>query len=188
MCPTLVTPEVLAAALKSASGSSRDYGLVMELAKAEPRMFVGTRDTLEFMIQSDDSLEAALATEVLATAGKYVFATEKCKMLGDECLEQLVRMCSCGNPKTAKIATMALLWAVKFHEEREDILQKVCDGAWTALKDAEVVDDHPLLLSHVKVLSVILRMDTSRLDLYAAKLHKLVMGTCCPKTCRSAGP
>lgn len=181
MCPTLVTPEVLAAALKSASGSSRDYGLVMELAKAEPRMFVGTRDTLEVMIQSDDSLEAALATEVLATAGKYVFATEKCKMLGDECLERLVRMCSCGNPKTAKIATMALLWAVKFHEEREDILQRVCDGAWTALKDAEVVDDHPLLLSHVKVLSVILRMDTSRLDLYAAKLHKLVMGTLLPQ-------
>ena len=181
MCPTLVTPEVLAAALKSASGSIRDYGLVVELAKAEPRMFVGTRDTLSVMIQSEDSLEAALATEVLATAGKYIFATEKSKMLDDECVERLVRMCSCGKPKTAKIATMALLRAIKFHEEREDILQRVCEGAWTALKDAEVVDDHPLLLSHMKVLSVILRMDTSRLELYAAKLHKLVMGTLLPQ-------
>ena len=181
MSPALVTPEVLAAALKSASGSSRDYGLVVELTKAEPRMFVGTRDTLELMIQSDDPLEAALAAEVLATAGKYVFATEKSKMLEDECVERLMRMCSCGTPKTAKVAAMALLRAIKFHEQRENILDRVCDGAWTALKDAEVVDNHPLLLSHVKVLSIILRMDTSKLDLYAAKLHKLVMGTLLPQ-------
>ncbi len=181
MCPTLVTPDVLAAVLKSAPGSSRDYGLIVELTKAEPRMFVGTYDTLVVMIQSDDSLEAALATEVLANAGKYVFATEKSKMLDDECLERLISMCSCGKPKTAKLATVALLRAIKFHEEREDILDRVCDGAWTALKDAEAVDDHPLLLSHVKVLSVILRMDSSKLDLYAAKLHKLVMGSLLPQ-------
>ena len=175
MCPSLVTPEVLAEALRSASGSSSDYGLIIEISKAEPRMFVGAFSALDELIQSDDILEATLAAEVLASAGKYVFANEKSTMLDEESLDRLVDMCSCGRPKAAKVAAMALVRAIKFHEDREEILDRLCDTAWTALKDVDVVDDHPVLLSHIKVLSVIMRMETSKLDLYAPKLHRFVM-------------
>jgi len=175
MCPTLVAPEVLAEALRSAAGTIRDYAFVVELSKAEPRMFVGAFDALTDLIQSDDMLEATLAAEVLASAGKYMFANEKSMILDDDAIERMVEMCSSGRPKAAKVAAMALMRAIKFREDREEILERVCDGAWTALKNVDVVDDHPVLLSHVKVISVIMRMETSKLDLYAPKLHRFVM-------------
>jgi hypothetical protein len=188
MCPTLLTPEVLAAALKSVADSPRDYGLVVELTKAEPRLFVGSFEEISGLLQSEDNLEASLSAEVLAHAGKYIFVSPKSKILEDESLEKLLEMCACGQVKSSKPAAMALMRAIKFHQDRAEILDGICERVWASLKHTDVVNDHALLLSHIKVLSVILRMDDEKLNLYATKMYNLVMGNLINKDLSTGKP
>eukprot|EP00889_Picochlorum_renovo_P008169 jgi/Picre1/35199/NNA_002661.t1 len=174
MCPTLISPDVLNASLKQASESSKEYTFVLELSRAEPRIFVGCFDTLKEMLTGDDELAACLAAEVLANAGKFIFTSDQV-ILSQPAVEKLVALCNCGRPKASKFACQSLMYATRFHEDRSDILDGVFKVSLGALKSHDIFDDHSKLLSHMKVISTISRMDLPTLELYASTIYQLVM-------------
>jgi len=151
-----------------------EYTFVLELSKAEPRIFVGCLDTLKEMLTGDDELAACLAAEVLANTGKFIFISDQV-ILSQSAIEKLVALCNCGRPKTSKFACKSLMYASRFLEDRSDILDSVFKVSMSALKSHDIFDDHPILLSHMKVISTISRMDLPTLELYASAIYQLVM-------------
>ena len=174
MCPTIIPPEILTIALKNASEDRKVHQFIAELSKAEPRLFVGTLPTLTKLLTSDDELESSLAAEILGNAGKYIFSSEKV-LIEDDALQKLVELCNCGRHRSSKHAAFALMYATRYYEDGEETINMVCDAAWMALREDYVRDNHSALLSHVKVLSVVMRMNTEKMELYCSRLHGLVM-------------
>lgn len=126
------------------------------------------------MLTGDDELAACLAAEVLANAGKFIFTSDQVILI-QPAVEKLVALCNCGRPKTSKFACQSLMYATRFHEDRSDILDGVFKVSLGALKSHDIFDDHSMLLSHMKVISTISRMDLPTLELYASTIYQLVM-------------
>lgn len=179
MCPTLIAPEILTTALKNASEDGGLYQFIADLSKSEPRLFVGTLSTLTKFLTSDDEFESSLAAEVLSKAGKYIFTSEKV-LLDSRALEKLVDLCSCGRHRSSKHAAYALMYAIRFLDDKDQYVSTICNSSWTALRNKDVKGDHSLLLSHIKVLSTVMRMDMDKMELYCSKLHEIVMGKLLP--------
>jgi hypothetical protein len=59
--------------------------------------------------------------------------------------------------------------------DRDEIVGNVCRIALEGLKSVQVLTDHSLLLSHIKVVANVMRMDMSKMELYAPKVHSIVM-------------
>ncbi len=175
MCPTVIPPEILTIALKNATENEKVHKFVVELSSAEPRLFVGELPTLTKLLTCDDELESSLAVEILGNAGKYMFTSEKI-LLDNNALERLVELCCCGRHRSSKHAAYALMHATKYlGEEGKELIDMACNDAWGSLRQEKVVHDHSALLSHVKVLSIIMRMNMDKMDLYSSRLHTLVM-------------
>lgn len=187
MCPSVIPPEILTIALKNASEDRKMYQFVVELSNAEPRLFVGALPALTKLLTSDDELETNLAAEVVGNAGKYIFSSEKI-LLEDNALHKLVQLCACGRHRNSKHAARALMHATRYLDDRKDIIDTVCNSSWNALREDGVTDDHSILLSHVKVLSVVMRMSMDTMNLYCSRFHGLVIGKLLPKDLSKGKP
>ena len=174
MCPTLVSPEVLGVAMKRAVENLHENTFVLDIAKLEPRLFATSLDIMTGLLTSGDEMAASLAAEIMSYTAKFIFISDRI-VLDECCIEKLVDLCQCGRPHTSKAASKALMYATKYHEDRDEIVDKICRLALEGLKSVKVLNDHSLLLSHIKVVGNVMRMDMSKMELYASKVHSIVM-------------
>jgi len=207
LCPTLITPEALDVAMQE-SGESElgmlhtnykfvkcciynlfsrsprfriaEHKFVLDICKLEPRLFTRSLQNVNKLLLGDDELAAALAAEVLANAGKYIFSEVNKEKLPKKSIEKLVELCNSGRPKTSKMAAAALVYALKNRTEGSKMVETMCEKCFSVLRNHLKYENHALLLSNLKVVSIFLRMNGNLLEKYASTLYEIVMNEILP--------
>jgi len=156
-----------------------EHEFILEFSKAEPRMFANCKETIKSILMGDDELAASLALQVLSRAGGSMFLDTE-ETFPEDCIEKIQEFCKCGRPKTSKAAARSLIYAVRNEESGQEIIANMCNESLTALRDHSNMEDHSLLLSHLKVISIGMRMDSRLLEKFAVVTYEVIMHAIIP--------
>ena len=78
------------------------------------------------------------------------------------------------------MAAAALVYALKNRTEGSKMVETMCEKCFSVLRNHLKYENHALLLSNLKVVSIFLRMNGNLLEKYASTLHEIVMNEILP--------
>ncbi|GAB4821978.1 hypothetical protein N2152v2_009024 [Parachlorella kessleri] len=180
--PSLLAPELLHAAMDQAADSQEVQDLLVDMAAIMPQLFAQGLGPLSRMLDQDDPLLASCAARVLAKGGRYLAAASQGKEEAAAEWEELVgktqgvllEMCSGNSPASAKAAVYALVTLLG--TERATVaLRTACEAALDAMKRPSTLNDHPKLLTALKVLTTVGRVLPSLFAEHADELTDFVL-------------
>jgi hypothetical protein len=142
-------------------------------------MFSNCQETIKSTLMGDDELAASLALQVLSRAGGSMFSDTK-DTFPEDCIEKIQEFCRCGRSKTSKAAARSLVYAVRGKAMGNEIITNMCKEALAALRDHSNMEDHSLLLSYLKVISVGMSMESKMLEEFASVIYEVIMHAIVP--------
>lgn len=176
LTPTLLSPEVLPAALRACCDGADEQALVAGLLSAAPQMFAQQLPNLTELFELDDPMAAEVGAKVLAVAGSYISAAAQHAQqeVNPVVLSKLQDLCLTGTPSGAKAAVRALLQLLDV-DAATPILREVCNKQLEALREPETLAVHSRILAGLKTLAAATRAVPALLEEFALDLYDCVM-------------
>jgi len=158
---------------------SAAYNMVTEVAKHAPQVFAQSLPAIVQCFESDDSMAAEAAAQVLAVAGSFIFhaasdGSAEPVTVPDSIINQIKDIALSGTPKGAKAAVKALALALG-PEGSTALLRQVCTKLHASLSKDNAGRPHTRILAELKAMSMALRMNPTLLVEFADGLHQCVM-------------
>ncbi|KAL4420139.1 hypothetical protein ABPG77_010355 [Micractinium sp. CCAP 211/92] len=159
LTPSLLSPEVLQAAMEAAAQSEEVQHFLVDIARASPQLLAQSMAALDAMFDADDPLLAECAAKVLAHAARPMLAhcAASKQPVPKSLPGKLTGMCTEGSPAGVKAAVKALV-AVLGAERAAAMAAELADKLVAQLKAPATLRTHTRLLAALKGLSMLGRL------------------------------
>lgn len=195
MVPTVVSPEVLGAALEATHDQSSrgDYGFdyddefLLDIAGTAPQLFAALLPTLSKLLTSDDQVANEVAAKVLSKAGHYVgvWTAHMQQEIPPSTFQALAELCTRATPAGAKAAVKSIVQLEqglalqgKKTNDTSGLLKEIATKALRALGNDNnngILSSHSRVLACLKAISSVLRAMPESVEDVGLEFYDFVM-------------
>ena len=200
MSPTIISPEVVAAALQaavSASPGGPQELFITQLLNVCPQLFARQLPLLVEMLEDDDVFAGELAARVIAAGGTWLVAGGgggtggdhlQDGLVSDAGMEKLRDICLHGSPGGAKCAVRAIVH-LQGIEKATATLRPICTTLLQSLRsDAALLSKHSRILAALKAIGAAMRSIPALLIELCSDLFDVVTHSVLPTDLSSGKP